>query len=496
MKKVTASLILIFLILNAGAQKRAIDSLRKLLNTSLDDTTRVLVLKNLGNRYINSKPDSTMLLYEQGLGLSRKANFLRGEMMCVGNEGNVFITKGDYPKALNHYLSALKIAEKMNDRLAQSKCLGNIGTVYANENDFRQSIKFQLKAIAISETIDKGTTIVQLLNVGSGYESLKLLDSALFYERQALNLAVKQKESNYLAGLNNVMGDIYNDMHKPIIAMHYYRAAIPYCIQLNDNDHLSSVMLGMAKVFKQLGRPDSSLYYAKKSISIAADAGFTPVVLDVSTFLSTQFREQGRLDSAFHYQELSIALKDSLYNLENTKAIQNSTFAEQQRQQDITAQQTAHQANIRFYLMMAAILFLVGLAFIFWLNNRKNKKASRLLKHQKEQIQTTLGQLEVTQNQLIQSAKMASLGKLTSSIANEIQSPLDLVNNFSNVSIGLVDEMQLQLKNGNKNDAIAISKVIKQNLSKVLTHGGRADKIVKGMLQHSREASIAAAASK
>ena len=91
---------------------------------------------------------------------------------------------------------------------------------------------------------------------------------------------------------------------------------------------------------------------------------------------------------------------------------------------------------------------------------------------------------------------MASLGELTSSIANEIQSPLDLVNNFSDVSIGLVSEMQSQLKNGNKDDAIAISKVIKQNLDKVRHYGGRADSIVKGMLQHSRAVNNAASGSK
>jgi hypothetical protein len=112
MKKLFTLVILVSLIVNANAQKKAIDSLRKLLNTSIDDTTRVLVLKNLGNRYIYSKPDSTMFLYEQGLDLSRKANFLRGEMICIGNEGNVFITRGDYPKGLSNYLSALKIAEK------------------------------------------------------------------------------------------------------------------------------------------------------------------------------------------------------------------------------------------------------------------------------------------------------------------------------------------------------------------------------------------------
>jgi two-component system, NtrC family, sensor kinase len=495
MKKIIATAILIFLILHAGAQKKAVDSLRKLLNTSIDDTTRVLTLKNLGNRYSHSKQDSAMFLYQQALELSYKVNFLRGEMICIGNEGNVFLNKGDDPKALSHYLSALKIAEKVNDRLAAAKIMGNIAVIYADENDFRRSIKFLLKAKAMMEAIKK-SPVTQLMNLADSYRRLKMLDSALIYARQGQYLAVKEKDTSGISSANNGLGDIYYDMHKPLIAMDYYRAATFYYKKTNDDEKLGTIMLGIAKTFKQLGRADSSLYYAKRSISIASGGGFMPDVLDAGKFLSTHFREHGQLDSAFHYQQLAIALKDSLFNQENTKAIEDITFAERQRQQEITAQQAAHQASIRFYLLMGAIVFLVALAFLFWLNNRKTQKASRLLQHQKEQIQTTLGQLEVTQNQLIQSAKMASLGELTSSIANEIQSPLDMVNNFSNISVGLVDEMQLQLKNGNKNDAIAISKVIKQNLDKIRNQGVRADKIVKGMLQHSREISNDAAASK
>jgi two-component system NtrC family sensor kinase len=374
--------------------------------------------------------------------------------------------------------------------------MGNIANVYGDENDFRQDIKFLLKAKAMAEAISKESAMTDLLNLGASYEELKILDSALIYERQAHDIAVKQKDSYSIEGSDNTLGDIYRDMHKPLIAMGYYRAAIPYCKLINDDNNLSVIMLGMAKTFKELERPDSSLYYAKKSMLTASGGGFTPNILEASMFLSTHFKEKGLLDSAFRYQERAIALKDSLFNQENTKAIQNITFAELQRQQEIAKQQAAHQASIRFYLMVAATLFLVVLAFIFWLNNRKSQKASRLLKRQKEQILATLGQLEVTQNQLIQSAKMASLGELTSSIASEIQSPLGLVNDFSNVSIGLVNEMQSQLKNGNKSDAIAISKVIRQNLDKVRNHGGRADKIVKGMLQHSREMSTAAAGSK
>jgi signal transduction histidine kinase len=105
------------------------------------------------------------------------------------------------------------------------------------------------------------------------------------------------------------------------------------------------------------------------------------------------------------------------------------------------------------------------------------------------ELDRSLTHLKETQTQLIQSEKMASLGELTAGIAHEIQNPLNFVNNFSDVSAELVDEMQAELNKGDQDEAIAISEDIKQNLEKIRHHGKRADGIVKGMLEHSRASS-------
>ena len=105
------------------------------------------------------------------------------------------------------------------------------------------------------------------------------------------------------------------------------------------------------------------------------------------------------------------------------------------------------------------------------------------------ELKQSLENLKATQRQLIQSEKMASLGELTSGIAHEIQNPLNFINNFSELSNELIDEMEIELSKGDIKEASAIAESIQQNLSKINHHGKRADAIVKSMLQHSRSSS-------
>jgi GAF domain-containing protein len=110
------------------------------------------------------------------------------------------------------------------------------------------------------------------------------------------------------------------------------------------------------------------------------------------------------------------------------------------------------------------------------------------------ELARSLEDLRTAQDRLVQTEKLASLGQLTAGIAHEIKNPLNFVNNFSAVSVELIDELRdalggVRLNNKLRAEISEIADTLQSNLDKVVQHGKRADAIVKNMLLHSRQGS-------
>ncbi|GAB2590054.1 sensor histidine kinase [Spirosoma areae] len=146
------------------------------------------------------------------------------------------------------------------------------------------------------------------------------------------------------------------------------------------------------------------------------------------------------------------------------------------------------------YTSLAVLVLIASLLTLLYSHNSQKKQANRLwqeLQHQRDQTQQALTDLKTTQTQLVQKEKMASLGELTAGIAHEIQNPLNFVNNFSEVSAEMVDELvdEHQKPQPDADLETELLTDLKANLTKILHHGQRASSIVRGMLEHSRNSS-------
>ena len=470
---------LFYSIIVSGQPSRT-DSLFRLLSKAKEDEVRVNLLAELSGKFVNSNPDSVFLLSSKGLQIAQSAGYLEGEIRCKDNLAGYWWTVGDYATAVKLLLQVLAFYKSQNHPLV-AKVYSGLLNSYRDQGDYKEALYYSsltLKDIPPEHEFVRGMANAMR---GSIYYEMNKLDSAQFYLTKALNYPLVLSKGWILL----MNGRLDAKMKKTDAAFSYYRQAIE-ALQTDKNyKDLAGAFISAGELYEQTGKIDSAIHYGKQGLDIAQKKKFNKETVQSYLLLSSAY-EKVNTEAALQYYKLAIIGKDSLFNQEKQKQLLSYKFNEELRQSEIkNAQQQSINKNrvlILLILLTCFVLFII----ILVRNNRHKQTANLLLHQQKEEIQSTLSQLQSTQAQLIQSEKLASLGELTAGIAHEIQNPLNFVNNFAEVSAEMLDEMEEELDKGDTQEAKAIALDLKTNLEKINHHGQRASSIVKGMLEHSR----------
>ena len=408
---------------------------------------------------------------------------------------NSYRFQGRWSLAIEYYLKTLELLDPVEDRELRVGDQYQLGVSYENYGMNRRAADNYRIAIADLKKMEDtnglyrayGTIVFPLIAMGE-------YDEAKKYMQLSLQDTINHKDW-VIARYNDAQGQILKNQGKYQEAIPYFEMAEATFSKLEGVAWASAFMnLYLAESYFHIEEYETALKYATESLNLSSNDQAT----EKATLLLSQIHE--KLDNpVLAYQ----FLKDyQLLRSENEKAEEINRIADAEIRSILDESEKAIDLLEREKLakekeslfqrwliisVLIVLIFVVVFTIILYRNNKNKQKANAQLKRQKKKIELTLDQLKATQSQLIQSEKMASLGEVTAGIAHEIQNPLNFVNNFSEVSNELLDEISEEFEKGNLEVVRQNLNDIRSNLNKINHHGKRADAIVKGMLQHSRK---------
>ncbi|MBK8292979.1 MAG: tetratricopeptide repeat protein [Flammeovirgaceae bacterium] len=291
------SILLLVLILSAcqlfgqGDNKflvNQIDSLKRQLPSTLQDSTRAETLRLIASSYMHINPDSSIHYAQQAIRLFektknfRKRNFTKGQMM----EG--YIKQGNLPKALEDGLNTLEEADKLEVRESGiGSTNDNLGLIYYYLGNFQKSLYYYEENILRGD-VDLGGEAFGYLGQALVFEKLNKLDSALLFLEKSRNAFHQwnnisnandiQRDNAYqyevYPAWYNVRAKIYLKQNRPDLALADLRTTLAITLESTEIFHTSNTYNDIADYYKRFNQKDSVIYYAERGLAEANKISF------------------------------------------------------------------------------------------------------------------------------------------------------------------------------------------------------------------------------
>ena len=529
------------------AQKRAADSLRTLLqSTSRPDTLRVRRLHALGSiLMVDGSPQSIVLL-KQALALSRQLADYVGEGRVLITLGTALRRQAGYPEArrytqqaqalftrranraglgmadlqlaliemdqgnpaaaLQAALQGIPNAEHAGDLMTRNQLQLTLGSIYVQMGNYKEALPVLRTSLRNGKALGDNYVMAAALNqLGKVHQLLKNWPQAVAYFERSLRLNRRLGDDQSVIIDETSLAELYVEQGDFRRALRHGLQARASSLAEKNAYNLPPAELALARAYLVTEVLDSAIALGQHALALSQRARSNEDLRNATDILAQAYARRGDYVRAYLYQSQWVAYKDSISGEETQRKTSAMRYGYEldRKQNQITlltrtrqlgAQKAARQ-RLALQALLAGLLGTVLVAGLLarniYLKQRTNRALNDKNAHiaqQRDDLNRTLFELRATQNQLVQSEKMVALAALTAGVAHEIQNPLNFVNNFSEVSMELVAELEEEEQKTIRDTVLEAGLLcdLKQNLRKIHQHGSRAGDIVKGMLQHAR----------
>lgn len=430
------------------------DSLKVLLQTTNNDTLKMVVCRQLAWYSFEHKQDSLSYYNEQRLQLSRKLKQKIWEGEALHFRVFININGGKPTEAFEALKEARKIAEnEANEKdmyiepqrasfttphTARLVLLAFLELqndyIHLQSNNYEAAVTDLFNAIKIAESInDEVLLCVFYSHLREPYTSLGKRDSVLWATEKAIYYGKKANFTSFLGQNYQTIAEVYKSRKDFVTAKKYLLESLKVNIETNRPAQVANTYLCLSNwIFRETHQPDSTIFYLRKSLLAYQNwMGDGPEMYDdIYRGISQAYKEKGNIDSAYFYLDRSTTIVNRKFEkqIEDYKKYKDF-YVEEQKKLKEAEKKTIQQQN---YGLLAGLGVISLIGLILYRNNRHKQKANAVLEN-------TLQELKATQVQLVEKEKIASLAavqlkeldavktRLYTNITHEFRTPLTVI---------------------------------------------------------------------
>ena len=400
-------------------------------NNESRDTATVNRLLNESKSVIGSDSAKAISLALQAKEIANELKYSRGEAIALKNIGMVYYYKGKYAETLEYWNQSLQIFENLKDDVGISNMLNNIGAIYLNQGADAKALEYMLRSLQLAEKLgDTLRMVTALSNVGGIYYNKKD-PVALDYLLKAIPLVEGSSYVEEYVGITGNIGEIYADKNDDQNALEYYQKSIKAAgnnfssafsvngigkvylregklseaLQLHNqalgiatkfDDQLQVVrsLRGIADVYLKLNKTDLAIEYYNKAKVIAEGIDDIKVELkDLYQEMASAYSKNKDFSNAYLYKTLYADVKDTLYNIETKKKLNQLQFdfelSKKEGEIVLKEAKIKSEKQARMGVTIGLGLLLI-IAFIIYRNYLQKVKVNKILDKQNEKIESLL----------------------------------------------------------------------------------------------------------